>query len=161
AAAVATERLRALLVHAGRTVPYWTRMFAEHGFDPATVDGPAALRRLPVLERDQVRRSWSALQSTAVPDAAAIFTSTNRTTGGGLRVRATPEAYARTWAQQVRQWRWAGVRPGSWRITLFGAEIVARRADSRRLWVYNVPERQILLSAYHLATRFADVYRRR
>jgi phenylacetate-CoA ligase len=161
ASAVAAARLRAMLVHAGRTVPYWARLFAERGFDPARVVGPADLRRLPVLERDEVRRSWSALQSSAVPDARAIFTSTSGTTGGGLRVRATPEAYARTWAQLVRHWRWAGIRPDGWRITLFGAEVIARRADSRRLWVYNVPERQILLSAYHLAPRFADAYRRR
>ena len=161
AASVASERLRAILVHAGRTVPYYARLFAERGFDPASVRDPGDLRRLPILERDHLRRSWSEVQSSAVPDALAIFTSTSGTTGGGLRVRATPEAYARTWAQQVRQWRWAGIRPGSWRITLFGAEVIARRTDSARLWVYNFPERQILLSAYHLAPRFADAYRGR
>jgi phenylacetate-CoA ligase len=161
AAAAAAERLRAVLVHAGRTVPHWARLFAERGFDPARVAGPADLRRLPILEREEVRRSWRDLQSGAVADAQAIFTSTSGTTGGGLPVRATPEAYARTWAQQLRHWRWAGIAAGSWRITLFGAEVVARRTGGGRLWVYNVPERQILLSAYHLAPRFADAYRRR
>jgi phenylacetate-CoA ligase len=161
AADVAAARLRAVLAHAGRTAAHWARLFAAHGFHPAAVEGPDDLRRLPILERDQVRSGWSDLQSASVPDAHAIFTSTSGTTGGGLRVRATPEAYARTWAQQVRHWRWAGVPPGSWRITLFGAEVVARRVQDRRLWVYNLPERQILLSAYHLAPRFADAYRRR
>src|SRR6476660_9166115 len=49
AAAVAAERLRTMLVHAGQTVPYWRRVFAEAGFDPAGATGPADLRRLPVL----------------------------------------------------------------------------------------------------------------
>jgi phenylacetate-CoA ligase len=160
AAAAAAERLRAMLVHAGATVPYYARLFAAHRFDPSRVAGPEALRRLPLLERDEVRRSWADLQSRAVPDAEAIFTSTSGTTGGGLPVRATPEAYARTWAQVLRLWRWAGVSPGTWRVTLFGAEVVSRRGDGGRPWVYNVPDRQILLSAYHLAPRWADTYRR-
>jgi len=161
AARVAAERLRAMLVHAAATVPWYERLFAEHGFDPAGVRGPDDLRRLPVLERDSVRAAWSDLQSRAVADVDAILTSTSGTTGGGLRVRATPEAYARTWAQQLRHWRWGGVAPGDWRITLFGAEVVSRRDEARRPWVYNLPERQILLSAYHLAPRWADVYRGR
>jgi phenylacetate-coenzyme A ligase PaaK-like adenylate-forming protein len=161
AAAVAADRLRAVLVHAGATVPYYTRLFARHGFDPAKVRGPEALRRLPILERHQLRDAWNDFQSVAVADADSIVTSTSGTTGAGLRVRATPEAYARTWAQQLRHWRWAGVPSGEWRITLFGAEIVSRRAAGRRPWVYNVPDRQILLSAYHLAPRWADAYRAR
>ena len=159
AAAVARARLRALLVHAGATVPYWTQLFADVGFDPASTDAPDGFRRLPILERDTVRRRWTDFQSRAVPDARAIFTSTSGTTGTGLRVRATPEAYARTWAQQVRQWRWAGVGPRDWRITLFGAEIAPPRAE-RGLSAVNLPGRQIFLSAHHLAPRHADHYRR-
>ena len=161
AEALAVARLRAMLAHAARTVPYWARLFAEVGFDPDGVASPADLRALPILERDVVRRAWSELQSRAVPDADAIFTSTSGTTGAGLAVRATPEAYARTWAQQLRHWRLGGVRPGDWRITLFGAEVVPRAADARRLWVYNALERQILLSAYHLSPAHADRYRAR
>ena len=161
ASALAVARLRAILAHAGATVPHYARSFATHGFDPATVRGVGDLRRLPILERTELRRSWNDFQSRAIDDRDAIFTSTSGTTGGGLRVRATPEAYARTWAQQLRLWRWAGIAPGTWRITLFGAEVVSRRASGRRLWVYNVPDRQILLSAYHLAPRYADTYRSR
>ena len=159
AAAVARARLRTMLVHAGATVPYWSRLFADVGFDPASADGPEALRRLPVLERETVRQEWPAFQSRAVADGAAIFTSTSGTTGTGLRVRATAEAYARTWAQQVRQWRWAGVVPGDWRVTLFGAEVAPPRAR-RGLSAVNLPGRQILLSAHHLAARHAERYRR-
>jgi len=160
AAACATGRLRAMLVHAGRHSPYWAETFAAHGFDPSRVRGPADLAALPILERETVRARWRDLQSTAVPDRAAIVTRTSGTTGGGLAVRATPEAYARTWAQQLRHWCWAGVAPDTWRVTCFGSEVVPRLAAPRRLWVYNVPDRQVLLSAYHLAPRFADRYRR-
>jgi phenylacetate-CoA ligase len=161
AGALAAMRLRAMLVHAGRSVPYFAERFAEVGFDPARVEGPEALAVLPILERDVVRRRWADFQSWTVADADAVFTSTSGTTGGGLPVRSTPEAYARTWAQQLRHWRWGGIGPDEWRVTLFGAEVIPRLADPRRLWAYNVPERQILLSAYHLAPRNADRYRRR
>jgi phenylacetate-CoA ligase len=159
AGAVQAARLRATLVHAGRTVPYYRALFAACGVDPATVHGVDALRGLPVLERDALRRQWAAFQAEDVADAAAIVTSTSGTTGGALRVRATLEAYARTWAQQRRHRRWAGVAADAWRITFFGAEVVSRRRDPRRLWAYNLPERQILASAYHLAPRHADRYR--
>jgi hypothetical protein len=57
----------------------------------------------------------------------------------------------------VRQWRWAGVVPGDWRITLFGAEVAP---PQRGLSAVNLPGRQILLSAHHLAARHAERYRR-
>ncbi len=160
AAAVAATRLRTMLVRAGATVPYWSRLFASVGFDPRTVTGPADLRRLPILERDVLKGAWADFQSSAVPDRQAIFTHTSGTSGAGLTVRATAEAYARAWAQQLRHWRWGGVRPDEWRVTLFGAEVIPRLADAARLWVYNVPERQIFLSAYHLTPRHAERYRR-
>jgi phenylacetate-CoA ligase len=159
AEAMAAVRLRAMLVHAGRTVPHWARLFRGARFEPERVRTPADLRRLPILERDLVRSVWHDFQSSAVSDRSAIFTATSGTTGGALRVRATPEAYGRTWAQLLRHWRWAGLAPDDWRITVFGAEVVPRTRDPRRLWVYNLAERQILLSAYHLAPRRADRYR--
>lgn len=159
AAATAAERLRGILVHAAGMVPYYSRLFAERGLDPSRL-GPADLARLPLLERPVLRARWAEFQSRAVLDRTAIVTSTSGTTGGGLRVRATAEAYARTWAQQRRHWRWAGIADGSWRITLFGAEVIPRGATPRRLWVVNAADRQLLLSAYHLAPRHADAYRR-
>jgi phenylacetate-CoA ligase len=160
AAAVARERLAAIVAYAVATTAYWQRTFARLGLEPGTVRGPEDLGRLPLLERRTLRDEWAAFQSTAVADGDAIHTSTSGTTGGGLRVRATPEAYARTWAQMLRHRRWAGVAPDAWRVTLFGSEVIPRARGARRLWTYNVPDRQILLSAYHLAPRWADRYRR-
>jgi phenylacetate-CoA ligase len=159
AGALASERLRAVLGHAGRHAPYWAETFAAHGLDPSRVRGVEDLAALPLLERETLRARWRDFQSTAVPDARAIMTRTSGTTGGGLAVRATPEAYARTWAQQLRHWGWAGLTPDTWRVSCFGSEVVPRLTAPRRLWVYNVPDRQVLLSAYHLAPRFADRYR--
>lgn len=161
AEAFAVARLRTMLRRAGRTVPYYARLFAATGFDPERVASVVDLRALPILERETVRGAWADLQSRAVADESAILTSTSGTTGAGLAVRATPEAYARTWAQQLRHWRWGGMRPCDWRITLFGAEVIPRLENGRRLWVYNALERQIFLSAYHLSPAHADRYRER
>jgi phenylacetate-CoA ligase len=159
AAAIARERLAAMVAHAVATTPYWAQLFGTLGLDPRAVRAPGDLVRLPLLERPVLRDDWAAFQSRAVSDRHAIHTSTSGTTGGGLRVRSTGEAYARTWAQILRHRRWAGVPLAGWRVTLFGSEVIPRARAPRRLWTYNVPDRQILLSAYHLSPRWAGRYR--
>src|SRR5262245_19415504 len=52
-----TERLRAILRHSAKHVPYYRRLFRRIGFDPESVREPADLRALPLLDRRTLREN--------------------------------------------------------------------------------------------------------
>ncbi|MEK6235678.1 MAG: hypothetical protein N2C14_13295 [Planctomycetales bacterium] len=60
------ERLQAILRHAGTTCPFWRRRFAAADLDPRDVKDVEDLRRLPILEKDEVRRNLSEMLSSAI-----------------------------------------------------------------------------------------------
>ena len=54
----AVERLRALLIHAGRRVPFYRALFREGGFDPESVRATQDLERLPATTRRALRAGF-------------------------------------------------------------------------------------------------------
>src|SRR5690349_1105829 len=49
------NKLRALLAHADRHVPYYKKLFRRVGFDPTSVREVSDLSALPLLDRETVR----------------------------------------------------------------------------------------------------------
>jgi phenylacetate-CoA ligase len=118
----------------------------------------ADLRRLPVLARETVRQNHEQFLSADTPARRRIRAGTTGTTGGNLRVAFTQELARANWACLLRQWAWAGVEAQQPRVTLFGARIVPAQCSEPPYWVYNLPERQILMSIFHLAEKTAPEY---
>ena len=110
------------------------------------------LRRLPVLTRETVRQNQERIAFRLIfPTSAA-----SRREPRGRRAPTLTVAYTRrgsrdNWAFLLRQWAWAGVAPRHPRITLYGARIVPADRTEPPYWTYNVPERQILMSIFHLS----------
>ena len=57
------RRLRAFLERVGRDVPYYRKLFADAGFDPAGVQSVADLQALPLLTKALIRSNGDALRS--------------------------------------------------------------------------------------------------
>jgi phenylacetate-CoA ligase len=78
----AAERLRALLIHAGRRVPLYRALFREGGFDPESVKATADLERLPALRRSALRAGFPReVVAEGVPRARGLLVQTAGSTG--------------------------------------------------------------------------------
>jgi phenylacetate-CoA ligase len=152
---VAAFQLKALqktITQAWATVPYYKD---EPFRSIRTFDD---LRRIPVLDRETVRRNHHDFLSTSVPAHRRIRAGTTGTTGGNLKVAYTEELARANWAILLRQWAWAGVLPLCPRVTLFGAKIVPSDRTKPPYWTSNLPERQALMSIFHLSPNTAPEY---
>jgi phenylacetate-CoA ligase len=116
------EKLREIVGHAYRTVPYYRRVMDERGL--RELDSPADLRRLPLLSRDILINE----QDRLVSDEADIATcQTNFSSGStGRRAQFKQDLDFRMWmrAHQLRTYEWCG----NWRLgdpfaLLWGSEI--------------------------------------
>lgn len=116
------DKLREIVAHARRTVPYYREVMDERGVK--TLESPADLRRLPLLTRDILIRRQADLRS-AEADHATL--RTNFSSGStGRRAEFAQDLDFRLWmrAHQLRTYEWcAGWRLGDPFVLLWGSEI--------------------------------------
>jgi phenylacetate-coenzyme A ligase PaaK-like adenylate-forming protein len=117
-----TEKLRAILKHAARTVPFYQERFREARFDPEGVRGPADLGALPPLERDTVAER---LEEMAARPAAASMTlrSTGGSTGRPTRFLVDDAEMRARSAHIYRNLRWLGWDLGERAAYLWGSDV--------------------------------------
>jgi phenylacetate-coenzyme A ligase PaaK-like adenylate-forming protein len=152
---ISSFQIRALqetISHARATVPYYANYprIELRNFD--------SLRLLPVLTRESVRENRGQFLSRDIAPHHRIVAGTTGTTGGNLKVAYTEKLARENWAFLLQQRMWAGVSPRQPRVTLFGARVVPTSRTTPPFWTHNLPERQILLSIFHLSERTAADY---
>ncbi len=156
--AVRRERLRAVLRHAAREIPYWRETFRDAGLDPERVDGPDDLRPLPVLTKTEILRLGRALHWEAARKSEIRSVHTSGTTGAGLVFPTTLDAirdqWAVWWSYRIRH----GLALGDWMCTFGGRVVVPGSAGSPPYRRVNYPGRQVLYSQYHLNARTVRWY---
>ena len=136
------ERLRSTLLKAGQDVPYYRKLFAEHGIDTSVKDIAAELTKLPLLSKSMVRSTGlEAFTSDRYQAEDLIEDYTGGTTGAEpMRIlldRAV--THQREQAFIYHMFRRVGVE--------FGDPHVQIKIDSPRGWKYYEPlANKLLLS---------------
>lgn len=123
-------RLKALLSHAGRHVPYYRDLFARIGFEPAAVASTADIRRLPFLDKPIIRANTEALKSDQARDLARF--NTGGSSGEPLIFFIGNERVSHDVAAKWRATRWWGVDIGDPEIVMWGSPIELGSQDRLR-----------------------------
>lgn len=151
-AAAQLQSLQAALDHARASAPFYA------DYPAIRLRCAGDLRQLPVLDRETVRRNQERLLSSAVRPRGRIRAGTTGTTGANLRIAYDEDLVRANWAFLLRQWAWAGVEPRHPRITFFGARVVPSSRRTPPFWTFNWPDRQVLMSIFHLSEKTAPDY---
>ena len=114
------ERLRDLLVHAGRTVPYYRHLFQEFGFRPEKIADVRELEALPVTNKDTFREQGDRMISTDYEKSRLLLRSTGGSTGEPFKFYATPKEYEEQLAINLRSFALLGVYPGDRTAKIWG-----------------------------------------
>lgn len=153
-------RLRTMLIHAGRHVPYWRELFERLGFYPQRVQHEDELAALPLLTKDVILREGPRMWAEHVPPWAGghMELKTSGTTGAGLVFRASASAMRQQWAVCWRYRRAQGIVRGTWSAQLGGRVVVPLSQRGGPYHRVNAAGHQLLLSGYHLGPRTAGAY---
>ncbi len=152
------RRLREFLIHAGKTVPYYRRLFREHTFNPERFQSMDELAALPVLSKQTVQAGPKDFFSEAISPSECMVSHTSGTTGAGLRFSVTHQAHREQWAVWWRYRRWHGIDRTTPCLYFGGRSVVPLRQQRPPFWRYNRAGRLILFSAYHLSAETAPSY---
>lgn len=150
------QKLQNLVQHAYRHTTFYNGMMTDLNLHPEQIQTKDDLQLLPVLTRDQLKTKFKDMLVKEGHKRILVHTSGSQ--GSGLPIAYNEEDLARNWAFIVRQLCWANIKPREWRITLYGSKIVPTDQTVPPFWRYNLVEKQILLSIFHLSEQTKDDY---
>jgi phenylacetate-CoA ligase len=148
------EELRKVLRIAFDSVPFYQKRYAEAGVRLDDIQTPADLRRLPVLERDDVKRFKNELCSTTYT-GKLLPHSTGGSTGTPVQFFRTPESYDWRTAVTDRSYAWTGAILGE-RVLYLWSAATGQPSPWKRLklktfqWVRN----EIMIDSFHRSGDF-------
>jgi phenylacetate-CoA ligase len=151
-------RLRAFLLHAYETVPYYHELFDQAGLHPREISTLEDLASLPITSKADVQERRSEFLSSAVPRRRWKLVSTSGSTGSGLIVATTLEAVQEQWATWWRCWRWHGIDRKTWVAILGTTHVVPARQQAPPFWRYDIAGRQIVFSCAHTSPENLKYY---
>ena len=149
------KRLRALLMSAGENVPYYRRLFAEIGFDPASVRAVDDLQKLPFLTKALIRENTEALKHESARDLSRF--NTGGSSGEPLIFFIGKERVSHDVAAKWRATRWWGVDIGDPEIVVWGSPIELGTQDKIRM-IRDKLFRTRLLPAFAMTDEKLDAF---
>jgi phenylacetate-CoA ligase len=142
------ERLRKLLVHAGKQVPYYRTLFERLGFRPEAIRSVKDLRALPFLDKPTIRAHIDQLVSETGNTLYRF--NTGGSSGEPLIFYVGRERRSHDVAAKWRATRWWDVDIGDPEIVLWGSPIELGTQD-RIKSLRDAMMRTRLLSAFSLS----------
>lgn len=142
------QQVLKLLQMATTVVPYYRRTWSPEEKKSALA---GRLQELPLLEKDPLRAAPKAFLRQDVHPRSRLVFHTSGSTGTPIATFWTVEEKRRSLAvREARSARWAGVSFGMPRAT-FSGRMVEPDPDSKGpFYRFNLAERQVYLSAFHL-----------
>jgi len=156
------EQLRRLLRLAFQHVPYYRDLKEKLGCEPEDFKNPEDIRRLPILEKSQVRGQEHLFLNETIDLKKCNKAFTSGTTGTPINIYQTQEAFSRRWGFVIRLRKWAGLKdPLSPRRAQFtGRNIVPPGQDPQTqvYWRRNIPGHALLFSTTHISPETVTHY---
>ena len=106
------RRLKLIIEHAYRNVPYYNRIFKEKGITPGDIRSLDNLKILPFLTKDILRSSFKDLVAKNASAYKPQLLSTSGTTGGAVKFYVDRPSNILEFVFYWRFWGWAGYRLG-------------------------------------------------
>jgi phenylacetate-CoA ligase len=150
------SKLRRMLRHAARNIPYYRKLFRSVGFDPDTVRHANDINVLPLLDKDIIRRNLHDLLAENISSRQMLYFTTSGTMGEPLGVYNLSSSRGRERAFIYKLWSRVGFRPGDGRAMLRGWPV-----KKKRRWQYEPSESCYIFSNFHMTPEnvasYADV----
>jgi len=121
------EKLRVLIEHAYKNVPYYTRLFDELKLKPGDIKDIEDLDKLPLLRKEDIRNNLSALTATNIPEKELKSMSTSGTTGPPLKLFKDKNEDAYKAAARHRQQKIFGYERGDRLVSVRGHSFPKKR----------------------------------
>lgn len=153
------KELRKILVHSYKNVSYYKSIFDSYGIKIDTLSNfnLEDLKKLPLLNKRTLAENSYKFKSFNSKNLQ--YYETSGTTGTPLKIYYSYDDHRRVFAAMVARFHnWAGVKPWDKHVTLGGRTIFKDDDSKNRYWRYNIFEKQLYMSAFHLSPETVKYY---
>ena len=147
-----SHRLRELIEHCYKNIPYYKRVFDELGITPNDIQTRDDLSKLPILTKQIIKENFNDLISMDVNSRRYVDGSTGGSTGTPMRFKEDINSWNRLRALTFRGWRWAGFHLGERLFTLAGNSLVKKNTGSIKWFEKKLYDRIIIRNEKHNCT---------
>ncbi|MDB5192258.1 MAG: phenylacetate--CoA ligase family protein [Segetibacter sp.] len=156
-----TKQFQKILLHAFQTVPYYRSALTQAGFSESTINNFTLdqLDSIPVLEKETLRRFGNSTLLSDKRERGGSFYSSSGSTGTPTNILYSFPMHQRLSAlYEARVRNWASVSRHDARCMIGGRRIVAEGECNPPYYRYNIIEKQLYCSAYHISAGTAAGY---
>ena len=121
------EKLRVLIEHAHKNVPFYTRLFDELKLKPSDIKDIEDLNKLPLLKKEHIRNNLQALTARNIPKKELMTMRTSGTTGPPLKLFKDKNEVACKAAARHRLQKIFGYERGDKLVTVRGHSFPKKR----------------------------------
>ena len=143
------EKLKALLIHAEKNIPFYAKRFIDAGFNPAKMQSLEDFKALPLLTKDEIRENLHEMTWPNCPGGLHRY-NTGGSSGQPLIFYFDRRRQAYDAAARAITHRWWGIDVGDKEVYLWGSPLEITKQDR----IKDLRDRltnQILLSAFELS----------
>ena len=148
------RELRAMLVHAFDSVPYYSRSFEDARVTRSELLSfeMKQIAQLPTITKGDLRREPGNFIATTHKRAKLHRYATSGTTGTPVSIYMS-SAVHQSWlaAYEARCRNWAGVDRSMSRAMIGGRMVVPKAESKPPFWRFNHAEQQLYMSAFHIS----------
>ncbi len=145
------DKLKRLLQHARRNLPFYAQRFAAAGFDPDRMQCVDDFKVLPLLTKAEIRKNLDGLKWEACPGGLHRY-NTGGSSGDPLVFYFDRRRQAYDAAARALTHRWWGVDIGDRELYLWGSPVELTRQD-RLKQLRDALTNQLLISAFEISPR--------
>ncbi len=151
--------LKAMLIHAGATSPYYCDVFQRADFDPNVVTSPSDLAVLPFITKSDLNSGMPRILSSQFRRDELVESSTGGSSGLTLTFYRDNRTTEIKRAQDLLFSGKIGVYPGTKRAWVWGAPLDAWRQQSFKSRIRNsLSERAIFFHSYEGSTASIEAF---
>lgn len=158
-AQIQRQRLRSIVAHAYKNVPYYRNLFDKIGLSPEDIKDVENLKEIPILEKKTLREHTNEFIAKSISRRKLMPYTTGGTTGTPLTIYVTKDAIQYNFATaEARYKHWAGVKSGDRLATFLGRVIVPASVKKPPFWRWNTSFNQLLFSSFHMSEENLKYY---
>ena len=151
------SKIRDLLKHANKTVPYYRKLFKDIGYEPNNFNNLKDLKSIPFITKEIIKNNYDDLISEKYKNADLSFMTTGGSTGDPMKIIMNKEYRSLNHANTRYYLNVAGYRPGENKsIRLHGDYIPEEKINKGEYW--NTEGSRLSMSVHHLTEQTVEIY---
>ncbi len=153
------KKLKVLLIHAGKNIPFYAKRFSDSGLDPAKMKDVADFKVLPFLTKAEIRKNLGHMMWRDCPGGLHRY-NTGGSSGEPLIFYFDRRRQAYDAAARALTHRWWEIDVGDKEVYLWGSPLEITKQDRIKDWRDRLTN-QLLLSAFELSAVQLHTYIKR